>query len=69
MIIHNDLWYCTCVLLVTRPFNGYQESWPFDLDLGVYLLFTNFNLDHNFRMVMASAFILPIRNLWDKAFL
>ena len=30
------LWYFTCVFLVTRPFHGYQNFWPCDLDLGVW---------------------------------
>ena len=28
--------YFTCVFLVTRPFHGYENFWPSDLDLGVW---------------------------------
>ena len=31
--------YCTCVLLVTRPFTWYHNFWPSDLDLGSLTFF------------------------------
>ena len=30
------LWYFICVFLMTRPFRGYQNFWPPDLDLEVW---------------------------------
>ena len=33
------LWYFTWVFYETRPFRGYRQIWPFDLDLGFWLSF------------------------------
>jgi hypothetical protein len=45
-----ECWYFTWVFLVTRSFHGYQNFWPCDLDLNVWLI-KNFNLGYNFQMV------------------
>ena len=50
--------------LVTRPFQGYQNFWPCDLDL----LLKNFNLGHSFITRRGWAFILHMCTPCDKAF-
>ena len=48
-----ELWYFTWVFLVIRPFRGYHNFLPCDLDLGVDPFFENFNLGYNFWTVSA----------------
>ena len=61
-----ELWYFTWVILVTRPFRGYHDFWPCDLD--VNLFFENYNLANNFWTVSASALIFHMTIPCDKPF-
>ena len=53
-----ELWCFTWVYLVLILFRGYLFYWPYDLDLGVWPFFENFNLTNNFWTVRSRAFIL-----------
>ena len=53
-----ELWCFTWVYLVLILFRGYLFYWPYDLDLGVWPFFENFDLTNNFWTVRSRAFIL-----------
>jgi hypothetical protein len=57
--------YFTRVIVVTSPFCGYQQVWPWDVDL----LTENFNLGHLFWLLCIRTFIFHMSVPWDKTFL
>ena len=61
-----ELWYFTWVSLVIRPFRGFHNFVPCDLDLGVGPIFWNFNLAYNFWTVGARALIFHLSIPCDK---
>ena len=62
------LWYLSVGSIIfyhvtfykTRPFHGYHQFRPCDLDLGVWSIFENFNFAYNYWTVSAKPLIFHI---------
>ena len=63
-----ELWYFTWIFPVIRPFHGFHYFLPYDLHLGVWPFFENFNLANNFWSVSVTAFIFHMNIPCDKTF-
>ena len=62
------LWYFTWVIILTRPFCGYNRFDPVILTLEFGLLFENLNLVYNFWTVNVRALIFHINIPYDNFF-
>jgi hypothetical protein len=62
------IWYFTWLFLVTRPFSGYQQVWPCDLDFYVWPTFCKFNLSYIFLIVRIRFLLFHMNVCCDKTF-
>ena len=61
-----ELWYFTRVIILTRPFYGYQQFWSMALTYKDGLLFENLNLVYNFWTVKVRAVRFHMNIPYDK---
>ena len=63
-----ELWYYTWIFLVIRPFRGYYYFLPYNLDLGVWPIFENFNPANNFWTVSSRTLIFHMNIPCEQTF-